>query len=1123
MAASALSAASVYFIGNSVTDTVRYVGLRKMAESRGHTQPWGRQMIPGAPLQWLWDHPSDGFQEPPYGYPTNALPNYDWDFLSLQPFDRSLESDLDHIQRFVGLADARTYNRNNMRILVYARWPRQDDASQPAPRDFDTLWLRSFSGTGSNPNEAKAFFESLAQAVRGVYGSERVFMVPVGHAMYELNQKMKAGLVPGYTNIFQIYADGIHLNNVGAYLTACVYYAVLYRDSPVGLTVPSEYGSIPAALVEVIQQTVWDTVRVVPLSGVPSDTNLLITTLAIPPAYAGANYQTTLNAVGGVAPRSWQLVGGSLPTGVSLLSTGVIQGVPAQSGVFDFQVRVADASNPALEQTRAFRLVVDVDTVPVIVTQALPHGRYGSAYRVTLEATGGNGNLTWTLASGTLPRGMSLGGGGILRGSPVQTGTFPISVRVADADSPPDTDLRAFDLVIGEAGPDTLIAPKAVSEFRIDGDFSETLWHPVLPVANTSFGAPQNSAGFDLLWTDDYLVLAVRVLDRQLVAQTAASPHGDSVEVFLDAFNDKEAEFNVQHRQFRFSLDGSRWERGGRDGGVRSAVLLVEGGYQLEVAIPWTNLGLQPSPEMVLGFDLAVNDRNLGGSRQHFRMFGGADAIDPRPSQFGNLVLGAQTVSGTGGEGPPPAGPPPVAYDGFDYALGALHGRGNTGQGFRGNWEMDGGGANFQVVGEESLTYPRLHTTGRYMSKTDTYATVGRYLDEPGAFAPWKKPSANIIGLPGTEIWVSYLVHPLNTTATAKFSLDDGGAVYHDNNGRVRVRSVSGFWELGVMNNAVVQSTGVPVVAGQTCLMVLRIAFGATSTVDLYVNPAVGEPLPNQPQASVSTSSSSFGFNEVNLYPTNGAHQVFFDEIRFGASFASVTPSPAIPPPAPIPSPLPGHFTDPLAVNLGTTAPGAVIRYTVDGSEPGPNSPTFLDPIPIAANTTVKARAFLPDLPASPVMTAVYTVGEASPGLVFQSAFEGWLAANGLGLATSPWEGSPAGGSYLLRFALGLPAGNEPGAGAVSGAPEIVARPGAVLELVFQARRGAGLAYHLLQSGTLGDWGSVRLNPGGAWVAAPGGTELEAEAVGGGLDRVQIRLEAPAHPAFWMIGVSVDE
>ena len=53
----------VYFVGNSVTDTINYRALAELAKSRGHQQVWGRHMILGAPLQWIWQHPKDGFQE----------------------------------------------------------------------------------------------------------------------------------------------------------------------------------------------------------------------------------------------------------------------------------------------------------------------------------------------------------------------------------------------------------------------------------------------------------------------------------------------------------------------------------------------------------------------------------------------------------------------------------------------------------------------------------------------------------------------------------------------------------------------------------------------------------------------------------------------------------------------------------------------------------------------------------------------------------------------------------------------------------------------------------------------------------------------------------------------------
>lgn len=65
----------VYFLGNSVTDTIRYEPFAKLAASRGHELIWGRHMIPGAPLHWLWDHPSEGFKHDAFGYPREALTN----------------------------------------------------------------------------------------------------------------------------------------------------------------------------------------------------------------------------------------------------------------------------------------------------------------------------------------------------------------------------------------------------------------------------------------------------------------------------------------------------------------------------------------------------------------------------------------------------------------------------------------------------------------------------------------------------------------------------------------------------------------------------------------------------------------------------------------------------------------------------------------------------------------------------------------------------------------------------------------------------------------------------------------------------------------------------------------
>ncbi len=251
----------VYFIGNSVTDTINYRGLAELAKSRSYTQVWGRHMIPGAPLQWIWEHPKDGFQEPPFGHYPTALTNFQWDAISLQPFDRHLDGkdgDIVMAKKFIDLALKKS---PELQVYVYARWPRQQKD------DFDTAWLKKYTGKWDGTNETKDYFERLTLELRKAYPKLKIHTVPVGHVLYGLNQWMKAGKVPGYTDIKQLFADGIHLNNVGSYVVGCTYFATLYKQNPTGLP-SAPYKVTDTKLTAVIQDLVWRIVRWDELAGV---------------------------------------------------------------------------------------------------------------------------------------------------------------------------------------------------------------------------------------------------------------------------------------------------------------------------------------------------------------------------------------------------------------------------------------------------------------------------------------------------------------------------------------------------------------------------------------------------------------------------------------------------------------------------------------------------------------------------------------------------------------------------------------------------------------------------------------------------------------------------------------
>ncbi len=268
-----------YFVGNSVTDMARYGSLAKLAKSRGHTLTWGRDMIPGASLSWLWEHPKDGFQEAPFGLYPRALSEYPWDVLSLQPFDRYLvgkDGDLTMAGNFIDLALKRS---PDLQVYVYSRWPRQDKTKDGSlVLDYKKKWLRKFTGGWDGTEETRDYFERVVAGLRKAYEGKAkpVLMVPAGDVLLELHQQMRAGRVPGFNDIAEVYVDGVHFNNVGCYVVGTTFYATLFRDDPRGITAkpynekldPKKDRRIDERLAAAIQDAVWTVVSKHPLAGV---------------------------------------------------------------------------------------------------------------------------------------------------------------------------------------------------------------------------------------------------------------------------------------------------------------------------------------------------------------------------------------------------------------------------------------------------------------------------------------------------------------------------------------------------------------------------------------------------------------------------------------------------------------------------------------------------------------------------------------------------------------------------------------------------------------------------------------------------------------------------------------
>jgi hypothetical protein len=268
-----------YFVGNSVTDTIRYDSLAKLAKSRGRTLTWGRDMIPGAPLSWLWEHPKDGFQKESFGLYPRALTEYSWEVLSLDPFDRHLDGndgDLAMARNFIDLALRRS---PDVQVYVYSRWPRKDKAKDGnLTLDYKTKWLRKYTGRWDGTEETRDYFERVVAGLRKAYEGKAkpVLIVPVGDVLLELHERMRLGKVPDFTDIAEVYVDGIHFNNVGSYIVGLTFYTTLFLDEPRGMTAdaynekldPKHDRLIDRKLATAIQDAVWTVVRKHPMAGV---------------------------------------------------------------------------------------------------------------------------------------------------------------------------------------------------------------------------------------------------------------------------------------------------------------------------------------------------------------------------------------------------------------------------------------------------------------------------------------------------------------------------------------------------------------------------------------------------------------------------------------------------------------------------------------------------------------------------------------------------------------------------------------------------------------------------------------------------------------------------------------
>lgn len=175
---------------------------------------------------------------------------------------------------------------------------------------------------------------------------------------------------------------------------------------------------------------------------------LVISTQGLSSGTVNQPYSGQLSATGGVLPYHWTL--GTPVAGLTLnATTGALTGTPTAAFDGTISVSVADSASPAhsVSATPSLHIAALLE----VGTSSLPTVVSNSNVDMELATRGGTQSFTWSLASGTLPTGLTLSPVGTITGT-VTGGTSTFTVSVTDHSLPtPLTATKALTLNVAAA------------------------------------------------------------------------------------------------------------------------------------------------------------------------------------------------------------------------------------------------------------------------------------------------------------------------------------------------------------------------------------------------------------------------------------------------------------------------------------------------------------------------------------------------------------------------------------------------------------------------------------------------------------------------------------------------
>ncbi|WP_256244599.1 autotransporter domain-containing protein [Pseudomonas sp. PH1b] len=199
-----------------------------------------------------------------------------------------------------------------------------------------------------------------------------------------------------------------------------------------------------------------------------SPPTLVMTATALGNGTVGSAFNASLSTSGGTAPYSYSLLSGSLPSGVTLSSSGVFSGTPSSAGTYSFTVRVTDA-NGATGST-AYSTSIGINA-PIASAVNATVSANSSANAITLNLSGGSASSVAVATAAS--HGTASASGTSIRYTPTAgysgTDSFTYTASNAGGTSSPAT------VTLTVTAPTLVVAPGTLGAGTAGSPYSATL------------------------------------------------------------------------------------------------------------------------------------------------------------------------------------------------------------------------------------------------------------------------------------------------------------------------------------------------------------------------------------------------------------------------------------------------------------------------------------------------------------------------------------------------------------------------------------------------------------------------------------------------------------------------